>query len=396
MARVLCVWEMGSGLGHLAFLKPFVDAARSAGHEVSLAAKELQNVGAVFPDPTLPVFQAPYLWRPPRHAEPGISSYPELVLRRFETPAELAALCRAWDAIFDAVRPDLVVYDFAPSALIASLGRGWRKWVTGSGFLVPRTDGPFFGVFPGVRNEPKNVARLARVRAAPAGADQRGASVERASTRRAGARTDHAGRRDAAADAGRTRSLRRAAGRAVPRPAVPLRRGGAGMARRQPPSRLRLSFRRSRPWSRCSQSLLRQEASVLVYSRDIGADVRARFPQVRFSDRPLDMEAVCAQADLLVNMGNHGTAAQAYLAGVPQLLIPPRQEQMFLARRVAAQGRGVNLSRNEPAVAERVADAMALAAAGRRPVEAERRAALSGPLLAARLKTLFDNLPAGK
>ena len=60
MARVLCVWEMGSALGHLANLRPFVEAACGAGHQVTLAAKELQNIDAVLSGLPMTLFQAPY------------------------------------------------------------------------------------------------------------------------------------------------------------------------------------------------------------------------------------------------------------------------------------------------------------------------------------------------
>ena len=152
-------------LGHLANLKPFVDQARAHGHRVTLAVKELQNVHVVFADSSLPRFQAPYLNRQPTWRYRPLRSFTQLLLQRFETADELESLCLAWRAIFDAVRPDLVIYDFAPVAQLASLGAPWQKWAIGSGFLLPRTDLPYLGVFPRVPNTPANVASLEQAEA---------------------------------------------------------------------------------------------------------------------------------------------------------------------------------------------------------------------------------------
>jgi UDP:flavonoid glycosyltransferase YjiC (YdhE family) len=392
MAKVLCVWEMGQGLGHLTNLRPFVDAARAAGHAPSLAATALDTAGLVFPDADLPVFQAPYLWRVPRQADGPLLSYAHLVLQRFETEEELAALCRSWDAIFEAVRPDLVVYDFAPSALIASLYRPWRKWVIGSGFLVPRCDGPFFGLFPGVRDEPGNVERLAR------GEERLRMLVNAVLARQGRPPITQAGALLRQADETLLLTLPELDHFGV-RPGVrylglPPPLAGAPPAWPAGGSLRVFAYLSAFPaLEPLLDELSRLDASVLVYSREIGSALRERHPRIGFADRPLDLPSVYAQADLAVNMANHTTSAQAFLAGVPQLMIPRRQEQGFLARRVLACGRGVILRPDGQQLPERVAAAVALARAGRTPLQPGRQRALQGPTLAARLPALFRDLP---
>jgi hypothetical protein len=39
MSRILCTWEMGSGLGHLNHLRLPIEQAVQLGHEVYLAAR---------------------------------------------------------------------------------------------------------------------------------------------------------------------------------------------------------------------------------------------------------------------------------------------------------------------------------------------------------------------
>jgi hypothetical protein len=147
---------MGGALGHLSNLRPFIEGALAAGHQVSLVAKELHNVDAILGEYDIPLFQAPYLHRPITQRYANMMSFSQLVLQRFENAEELSLLTRAWDAIFAAVKPDIVIYDFAYSALVASYGKPWRKWLVGNGFMIPHTQTPYFGLFPNVSNTTEN------------------------------------------------------------------------------------------------------------------------------------------------------------------------------------------------------------------------------------------------
>ncbi|MFA5631179.1 MAG: nucleotide disphospho-sugar-binding domain-containing protein [Porticoccaceae bacterium] len=368
-----------------------MDAALKAGHQVTLAAKELQNIGTVMRGYPITVFQAPYLHRQPRKIYPQLMSYSQLILQRFETVDELEILCRAWDGIFGEVKPDLVIYDFAPSAMIASLHRPWQKWITGNGFLVPRTDLPYLGLFPRVPKTPDNEHQLrhgdARLlttvnavlarRGLSAIADVR--DIITRSDRRlllTLPELDHGGVRQAEEYLGVAKQL---PGREAVWPAYGDCRVFAYLA----------AFPMLESML---EKLSGAEFSTLIYSRDINDGVKSRFPQIRFVDQPVDMEAVAEQADMVVNMAGHTTSAQCFMAGIPQLMIPLRQEQFYLASRVAAQGYGVVLGKDMKHLDAAMNSILALARAGRRPFDSRRRALLSGALLEQRLAQLFATL----
>lgn len=390
MARILCVWEMGSALGHLANLRPFIEAARREGHDVALAAKELQNIDAVLPGIPLTLFQSPYLYRHPRRPYPRLMSYSQLILQRFESVAELGVLCRAWESIFSAVKPDLVIYDFAPSAMIASLGQPWRKWLVGSGFLVPRTDLPFLGLFPGVSKTPENdrllldgeQRLLALVNEWLALRGRRPLRDVREIVNQADHQLlltlpelDHGGPRPVGEYLGIPPQL---PGQSVRWPD----RGGCRV----------FAYLSAFPQlDKLLAGLSGDAFSTVIYSRDIGAEARARFPAIRFCDDPVDMGLVAQEADLVVNMAGHTTCAQCVMAGTPQLMIPLRQEQVYLARRIAGQGAGIMLARDGDAL-DALEGARRMAARGRFSFDQKRRAGLSGPLLMERLKALFAEL----
>ena len=48
MSRILCVWELGGGAGHLNNLKVIGGALRSRGHEVCFALKDLAPASRFF------------------------------------------------------------------------------------------------------------------------------------------------------------------------------------------------------------------------------------------------------------------------------------------------------------------------------------------------------------
>lgn len=152
---------MGSNLGHLANLKLFIDHAVAKGHTVSLAVRELQNVATVLDPTSIQLFQAPLIRHSRIPSQSPTISFTQLIQRQvFADHHELTGLYLAWQSIFDTVAPDLVIYEHAPSALVASLHREWQKWAVGSGFMVPRTDGIFLGVFPRVAKTEQHYRRL--------------------------------------------------------------------------------------------------------------------------------------------------------------------------------------------------------------------------------------------
>jgi len=380
---------MGSALGHLSNLKPFIDQALTAGHQVTMAAKELHNIETVFPGYDLPLFQAPYLMRKPRDVG-RLLSYPHLILQRFETDAELMVLCRTWDTLFDTVEPDVVIYEFAPTALIASLHRSWRKWVIGSGFYMPRVDGPFFGVFPGVRMTPEIKAGL---RSAEATLLRR---VNRVLQTRGLARIENARQIVTETDSQLLMTLPEvdpygarpgADYVGIPRPPPSAAPRWPALGKRRIFAYLS-SFPSLELFLRALATL---DASVLIYSREIPLRLQGRYPALTFVDSPLDLESVFSTADLVVNMGNHSTCAQAVMTGVPQLIIPTKQEKFFTAIRIAAQGWGVLM----PPDTDRPDQALTQALALNRDTLAfdpDRRRRLSGPLLDERISALLAEL----
>jgi UDP:flavonoid glycosyltransferase YjiC (YdhE family) len=65
---------------------------------------------------------------------------------------------------------------------------------------------------------------------------------------------------------------------------------------------------------------------------------RHETPRFKFTNRPVQLSRAAAEADAAVLYGSHGTTSAMLLAGVPLALFPNHVEQMLLARNVARLG----------------------------------------------------------
>ncbi len=91
------------------------------------------------------VFQAPYF---PVRPVPGKRRGPSLIypddLRPcgYDSPADLAGLIMAWRSLYDLVKPDVLVAQAAPTALLAARDYKFKKVTLGSGYDVPPRSTP--------------------------------------------------------------------------------------------------------------------------------------------------------------------------------------------------------------------------------------------------------------
>lgn len=127
MAHVLLGWELGANRGHAVRLAELARMLRDQGHRVSYA---LQRIDALYPAELAgdPICQAPLTprlltsARRPSYGPP--TSLGDILARLgMDDPAIVSAMIAAWHELLDAVRPDLVLAEFAPFLLMAARGR---------------------------------------------------------------------------------------------------------------------------------------------------------------------------------------------------------------------------------------------------------------------------------
>lgn len=395
MARILCCWERGAALGHLANLRPFIERAVAEGHDVILAARDLRNVPQVFGTMPIRLFQAPVAGLSPVPDAPRIRSV-GMLLESFygQGTGLLDLLVRAWGYLFDAVAPDLVIYDHAPTALIASLDRPWMKWVVGSGFMIPRKDQDPFGQFP-----PKPGSPIPDDTAPPDEDIRVLAMINEHLEGRGCPRIESLAAIWKQADRDWLMTLPELDhfGERAGTPYLGIPAGG---------------FARSSIWpdrpgpkvmgylAQCDALhpllavLDRQPINGMFYTRDLSSAEIARYPNLTIQTTPLDFPALLPSADLMINMAGHKSVVEAYLAGVPQLMIVRHQEQLLLAWRVMAIKAGVAISAKTVELGKPLQAAFALVKRGIPKLDPQHAEDMQGACLAREIDTAFETLSA--
>ena len=345
MATILFVWELGTDLGHLSTLRLPVEIALAQGHRVVMALKEGHNVKRVFGDWPIQYLRAPFR----QHNSPGVSSpipsFTHLLIRQcFDNVEELAGYLCAWRQIFDSVRPDVVLFEHSPTALIAAYGCGFKKILVGNGFTAPPGQdipGVPFLPFPTTAKRPEVLNGLLQDDAEVLKLINSARMQLRLSV---------------------LPKLHAIYGQAddcflMTWPMVDAfgpRQGVQYLGIEPPPSHIAPQWPTGRgpkvfgylhtfpsvfPLLKDLRSC---KARAVLFIRHCPADLKATFERdVEFVDQPVDLKDVASEADWVINHGNHSTAAHFASKGVPQLLIPLHQEQLFLARNLERNGAAV-------------------------------------------------------
>ena len=136
MSRILVAWELGGGAGHLTNLRIISRALRARGHEIVFALRELSRVKGYFDLSDTTVVQAPIWLR--RSRLPPSLSYAEILNRVGYLDADdLTALLAGWQELLRLVKPDLMIAEHSPTALLAARLEGVRRVALGTGFETP-------------------------------------------------------------------------------------------------------------------------------------------------------------------------------------------------------------------------------------------------------------------
>lgn len=369
MARILFAWELGEGLGHLVPVAPLLRELSDRGHTVYAALRDVTRARLVLTDDRIVLLPAPCKFGPSGDEIPRAASFAHVLHNiGFGSASALGGLSEAWRNLFLAVRPDLILFDHSPSALLAARGLPAARVVVGTGFVCP----PPGQVLPAIRpwqGVPVDVLRDA----------ERGALANaNAVLHRVGqAPLPDLARLYAEVDDTILLTFREL-DHYSERPGGQYW-GAATATGGRPPSWLPGTRKRvfaylkpTRWLTAVLADLARTDADVLAYVPGLRPEARVALAgsPVRCIDAPVDMAVTAATCHAAVLNGTHGAAVAMLLAGKPTVHVPIHVEQAVLAYRVQAirAGRGVPPNR-APTVTEALEsvlrDPRPAAAAGR-------------------------------
>jgi UDP:flavonoid glycosyltransferase YjiC (YdhE family) len=346
MATILLAWELGSGLGHYMNLRPLAEGLSRRGHRVVAVLQDLSIARRFFIDPKVWFFQAPVMPPRPGAIEP-LCTFAQIMHNcGFGDVEALQNLAEAWRHLYEQIAPDLIVFDYAPTALLAARGVPARRALIGTGFFSP----PDVTPLPNLRTWFKPDANLLQAHEARV-LDNINAVL------------GHWGEQPL----GRVAQLYQSVDQdflitfreldSYSRPPATEYWGvwSAGMG--EPPvwpaGRGKRIFAYLKPFKALPHLLAALNGlptSSLIFAPGIDPRLRneCRNPTVRFVDRPVEMAQAARECDLAILNGTHATTVAMLLAGKAALHIPIFLEQALNAKAAEQLGAAITASPNEP------------------------------------------------
>ncbi|NVM78296.1 UDP:flavonoid glycosyltransferase YjiC (YdhE family) [Duganella sp. SG902] len=338
MSHIHLCWELGGGLGHAGRLKMLAQALLARGHRVTMSLRDLMQSHALLADLDVPKLQAP-VWLHDAVGLPPSGNLAEILFNcGYLEPSALRGMVAGWRDLYTVLRPDLVVGDFAPTALLAARSMGLRCAAIGNGFYMPPAGQPLpaWREAPAGRLANSEARMLATANAvltglgAPPYAQAAQAFLGDMSLLCTWPELDHV------------------EGRADAHWFGPSFVTQGGLAPRWPegdgPKVLAYLKGAHAGQAPALAALAAEGCRVLAYVPEVAAGARPPVisERILYAEAPVALPQALAEADLCACHAGDATLAQALLAGVPLLMLPSHTEQFLSARRVAMAGAGYN------------------------------------------------------
>lgn len=347
MARIAFAWELGGEFGHAMACAALARQLHARGHAIAFMFRELHQL-AFLPDILeFDVFQAPVSVSE-GHGAPIPASFADILVGcGYDSGRHLTGLLGGWLSLFNRWKPDLVLADSSPTALLAARLMGLRRVSYGNGFAIP----PRLSPLPAFRfDEPVDPGRIAQ-------ADARALASANAAVARFGGRAlDHLAQQfetddDFLATFPELDSYgnRPAAGYWGPRFSV-----DAGVDVRWPEGkgkRVLVYLKKKLPaLDALIAALARGPHRVAAFIPELEPARRARLagPGRIVSEQPMRLAPLIAECDLFVSQGGN-VCPGTLMSGVPQMVFPTQYEQYVTARRLEQIGAGIMLPPDAPA-----------------------------------------------
>lgn len=338
MARIMIAWELGEAFGHLARCLRLARGLVARGHWVTLVLKDIRLPPGQTMGTRVTVLPAPLTPQAGAGGGSPVNYADVLRFSGFADVPDVVARLRAWQGLFSLARPDVLVADYAPTALLAARLADMSHLSIGNGFTIP----PAISPWPSIR--PWEVVPDQVLKTAETLLDQVLDAAQKVLGYTAAVRgRDLFGGQDildtfAELDHYGSRPDGRYVGPIVSVPQA-LRvkwQNNEGL-------RVLTYLRPAVPgFEAILQALARLDAEVLCVAPGMSPDAAKHCAtrRLRIALVPVNLPLLLKDADVSISYGNSGFSTQSLLAGVPLVMRPRYVEQALFSSRVEALGGG--------------------------------------------------------
>jgi hypothetical protein len=338
--HILMAWELGGGFGHISRIAALAKGFLAEGHRVSLCLSDLSRAYDFVGHLPVGLYQTP-LWLPRLQTNREPVCFSEILLRKgYGRVGGLLALTRAWQGLFNSLSADLLAFDYAPTAFLATRDWPLPKIVISSGFGESAPGTPDRCLRPWIPNaqewtqdgEKQVVGVVNQL------LKQRGATPVRYVADLF--QTDHSflfmlPELDLQENRRRATFLRPPSDPGCMEPALwPAGAGKRVYAYLKPTSRQCLAV---------MQSIANLPCTGVIVCSGLAKQQAMRFarPGLNIYLEPRDITMVQGTADVVVCHAGKNTISEALLAGKPLLLIPEQLEQFHNALQIEQRQAGI-------------------------------------------------------
>lgn len=343
MKCVLLAWEMGLGLGHLLPLHALGSQFLAAGCELVYAVPNPDLARSILGEASGRFIATPALPADAKSLQAAINYSEILYSTAFQEVASLTKASQGWQAIFDDIQPDLIITEHAPVALLMANAMGLPYVLFGNGFVIPPAQHPLPAIEYGQPKEQQQLMVIDDTVLQVANTVLQKLNLPSMNTM---ADMFTAAQAEFIASFVELDQYQHSRRDDVKYYGL-IQNTILGEELYWPQSQKKKIFIylnvNIRDLRQMLSQLLTLDYSFIIYIKDLDDNTKQHFSSdnVYFSDKPLAMQQVVKESDVIVCHGNGSTVTESLLAGTPLLMLPMYVEQFINMDRVTTLGAGL-------------------------------------------------------
>lgn len=341
MTNFLFAWELGANYGHLTRDIQVAESLRALGHKVFFAVCDTRIASELLAPHFFEFVQAPIPRSRPRLIQPP-ANYAELLLAEgWGEQSSLVGRLRAWIALFQLTRPDTVIADHSPTALLAAHIAGLNRVAFGNGFEIPPSIMPLPSIRPWesiatsrLEQSDKQVLGQVNIATLALGGKPLARLQEiflPKSVLASFSELDHYGVRENVVYTGSIYGIELA--------------DKVEWKNNSGPKILAYLRLNQKATGDALSALAMAGKQTICIVPGISQEQAGKYasPKLSIYSRPVALAPLLANADVMINYGGLGVISETLLAGVPMILIPAMVEQYLVSNKVEMMGAGILL-----------------------------------------------------